>query len=225
MGYQIISLPELLLLGQAGVALFAIVDPLGNVPLMLAFTSNQTSQQRRHTATIAALVTAIILITMTLLGPMILQLFSIRLESLRVGGGLLLLLMGLAMLHSRVSSAKQTADEEREAIEAEDVGVVPMAMPLMAGPGAITLVISEAGHMPGMANRVGLVIVILLVSLISWVILRMADRVSNHIKRTGINVLTRLMGLLVVAISVEMIASGLIVLFPILASSSPAVGQ
>lgn len=208
-----------LMLSKAAVALFAIVDPLGCVPLMLVITSEQTTQQRRRTAAIASLVTAGILLAMALFGQSLLVFFDIRLASLRVGGGLLLLLMGLSMLHSKLSHAKQTAEEKREAIEAEDVGVVPLAIPMMAGPGAITLVISEAGRMHGVGNRIGHVVVILLVTLASWLILRMADKVGDHMKRSVINVLTRLLGLLVVAIAVEMIAGGLVVLFPVLAST------
>ncbi|MFA7235349.1 MAG: MarC family protein [Phycisphaeraceae bacterium] len=210
---------ELMVLGQSAIALLAIVDPVGNVPLFLSFTADQTPRQRNRTALIASLVTAVILIGMTLFGQFLLQMFGIRVASMRVGGGLLLLLIGLAMLHSRLSGAKQTAEEQHEAVDATNVGVVPLAVPLMAGPGAISLVISDAERLHGLTNRIGLMIVVMVVSLASWLILRMAEPVGRRMRRTSINVITRLMGLVLVAIAVEMIAAGLTTLFPILAGS------
>ncbi|MHB1157412.1 MAG: MarC family protein [Phycisphaerales bacterium] len=218
MSFQSFGSSELVVLGQSAIALLAIVDPVGNVPLFLSFTADQTPRQRNRTALIASLATAIILVGMVMFGQLFLNMFGIRVASMRVGGGLLLLLIGLAMLHSRLSGAKQTAEEQHEAIDATNVGVVPLAVPLMAGPGAISLVISDAERLDGLTNRIGLVIVVMVVSLASWIILRLAEPVARHMKRTAINVITRMMGLVLVAIAVEMIAAGLTTLFPILAS-------
>lgn len=212
-----------MVLSQSAIALFAIVDPLGNVPLFLSFTATQNPLQRRRTALTASLVTALILVCMVLCGQIFLNLFGIHVASLRVGGGILLLFIGLAMLHSRLSPAKQTTEEQNEAVDSDNVGVVPMAVPLMAGPGAISLVISDAERLSGWSNRIGLIIVVLVVSLASWLILRLAEPVGRHLKRTAINVITRMMGLVLVAIAVEMIAAGLTSLFPILAAPAAPI--
>lgn len=204
-------------LGRTTIALLAIVDPFGCMPLFLSFTGNLNEAARRRTAIIAAIATAIILIAVALAGAWVLDLFGIRVASLRVAGGMLLLLIGLSMLHSRVSSTRQTLEEQREAVEADSVAIVPLAMPLMAGPGAISLVLADAQRLPTVAGRAALVGVIVVVSVVAGLSLLVAEPVAKRLGRTGINVGTRIMGLILAAIAVEMMANGLTELFPVLA--------
>jgi MarC family membrane protein len=211
-----------LALGRAAVALFAIVDPLGNVPLFLSITADQSAAARKRTALVASLATAAILVGTVLGGPAILGFFGIRVASFQVGGGLLLLLIGLSMLHSRMSPARQTNDELSEAVDAQNVAIVPLAVPLMAGPGAIGLLVSETQRVGTWSGRFGLVAIVIAVAAATWLVLQVAEILDRRIRRTTIHVVTRLMGLILVAIAVEMMAAGLVTLFPVLGGAGGA---
>ncbi|HVO76446.1 MAG TPA: MarC family protein, partial [Candidatus Bathyarchaeia archaeon] len=143
----------------------------------------------------------------------ILKLFGISIASFRIGGGILLMLMAIAMMNAKISPAKRTDSEEEEAHGKENVGVVPLAIPLLAGPGAISLVIIYAHKITGVINTVFLVLSIVIVAAMMWGALRLSARISKLLGQTGINIATRIMGLILAAISVEFIASGYKVLF------------
>lgn len=206
------DLPALI---QATVTLFAIVDPVGTIPIFLMATRGLSTPQTRRAAFIAALTVWAVLAAAALLGEHALRFFDIRLESFSVAGGLLLLMLSLSMLQAHVSPMRQTPDEAVETEEREAVGAVPLGVPLLAGPGAITQVIVSAGRSQGdTLQLVGLLVPITLVSLAVWLCFRAAPPIAHRLGRTGIHIITRLMGLIVAAISVEMIARGLTRLFP-----------
>jgi len=195
--------------------LFAIVDPVGNIPFFLIVTQSLSAPQTRRTAAIAALTVWGILVASALLGEHALRFFDIRIESFSVAGGLLLLMLSLSMLQAQTSPLRQTPDEAVEAEEKAAVGAVPLGVPLLAGPGAITQVILAAAAHPGEPLRqTGLILAITLVSLAAWLSLRAAPYIERRLGRTGIHIVTRLMGLIIAAISVEMIVRGLSRLFP-----------
>jgi multiple antibiotic resistance protein len=196
--------------------LFAIVDPVGNIPFFLIVTQSLPAPQTRRTAAIAALTVWGILVASALLSEHALRFFDIRIESFSVAGGLLLLLMlSLSMLQAQTSPLRQTPDEALEAEEKAAVGAVPLGVPLLAGPGAITQVILAAATHPGEPLRqTGLILAITLVSLAAWLSLRAARYIERRLGRTGIYIVTRLMGLIIAAISVEMIVRSLSRLFP-----------
>jgi len=125
-------------------------------------------------------------------------------------------LMAIAMLQARVSPISQTAEEAREGESKESVAVVPLAMPLLAGPGAISTVILYAHKNPGVSHYVAMSVDILIVGFLLWVVLQLVPWISRHVSQTGINIFTRIMGLILAAIAVEFIASGLKGLFPAL---------
>lgn len=204
---------------QATLTLFAIVDPVGVIPIFLLATRGFSSEQSHKAAWVSALTVWLVLVVFTLMGEPILKFFGIRIEAFSVAGGLLLLMLALSMLQAHISPLKQTPDEAMEAEEKEAVGAVPLGIPLLAGPGAITHIIVAAGAAPGdIMNQAALLIPVSLVALSVWLSFRAAPAIAKRLGKTGIHVVTRLMGLIIAAISIEMIARGLAGLFPGLTS-------
>ncbi len=205
---------DVLALVKSAFALFAIVDPVGVIPIFLLATRGYTRAQSRKAARLAALTVFGVLTVFTFAGQLILDFFGIRLAAFSVAGGLLLLL-ALSMVQAHVSPQRQTEDEAIEAEEKDAVGVVPLGVPLLAGPGAITHMIVAAGAARGEpVQQAALLIPVALVALSVWLSFRAAPVIERRLGRTGIHVVTRLMGLIIAAISIEMIASGLGKLFP-----------
>lgn len=206
---------DLLELAKAALALFAIVDPVGVIPIFLLATHGYTIAQSRTAARIAALTVLGVLTLFTFLGEPLLMFFGVRLAAFAVAGGLLLLLLALSMVQAHVSPQRQTRDEAAEAEERDAVGVVPLGIPLLAGPGAITHVIVAASAARGdVLYQAALLVPVALVALSVWLAFRAAPMISRRLGKTGIHVITRLMGLIIAAISIEMIADGLGKLFP-----------
>jgi multiple antibiotic resistance protein len=194
--------------------LVAILNPVGVIPIFINLTQNQTAEERNRTAFNAAVTVGTVLVVALLAGELILRFFGISVASFQVGGGILILLNSLSMLQAKVGPTRQTEEEAQETQEKEQVAVVPLGVPLTAGPGAISTVILY-GHRPALFGRyVILVFGIVIVSGICWAAFRLAPLISRALSRTGINIVTRLMGLIMVAIGVEFIANGLRVLFP-----------
>jgi multiple antibiotic resistance protein len=195
-------------------ALLAIINPLGAIPMFLSLTAEQTDVQRRRIARITSFSVAILLIVSALLGTRILAMFGISIASFRVGGGILILLMAIAMLQAKQPSSKHTPAEAEEAMNKESIAVVPLAIPLLAGPGSISTVIIYATRFHQWPSFLWLLATILVVALITWLAMLVAIPVSRVVGQTGMNVATRIMGLLLVAIAVEFITGGLLQLLP-----------
>jgi multiple antibiotic resistance protein len=197
--------------------LLAIVNPLGVIPIFVSLTGGMAEGERRHIARTTSIAVAVVLVMSTLIGKPLLNFFGVSIASFRVGGGILLMLMSIAMMQAKHTQSKQTPEEAEEAEEKESIAVVPIAMPLLAGPGAISTVIIYADQ-SFQPLHVGLIIASsLIVSLLTWFALKAAIPVSRMLSKTGINIATRLMGLLLAAIAVEFIAGGLAQLLPGLA--------
>jgi multiple antibiotic resistance protein len=195
-------------------AIVVIVDPLGAIPIFLGLTSDQTVRDRTRIARTASLAAGILLIISTIVGELMLRLFGISVASFRVGGGILVLLTAISMMNARISPVKQTPEESKEAEGKENVAVVPLAVPLLAGPAAISTVIIFTHRYPNPQSKLYLIASILLVTGLVWLSLRLSIPLSKKLGRTGLNNITRIMGLLLSAIAVEFIASGLLELFP-----------
>ena len=198
-------------------ALLAIVNPVGAVPVFINLTTNLAKQERRHTCFVAALASGIILLAALLTGEAILSFFGISIASFRVGGGILILLMAIAMLHAKPSSVKQTDEEIADSADRDSIAVVPLATPLLAGPGAISTVILYAQRYTSLMHYLILTAAIIVLSLLTWLTFRAGSPIARVLGKTGINVVTRIMGLIMAAVGVEFIANGLKQLFPMLA--------
>jgi multiple antibiotic resistance protein len=199
------------------IGLMAIVNPVGAVPIFITLTADLHSGDRPSVANIVAVTVCTILLCSLVLGDGLLRLFGISIFSFRVGGGILLLLMSVSMLHARLSPVVQTKDEAEESKDKDSVAVVPLSIPLLAGPGAISTVIIDAHRGHGIVHYLIIGTEVAALSAILWVVLRLSPLISKRISATGINVFTRIMGLILAAIAVEFIANGLKGLFPGLA--------
>ncbi len=195
-------------------AILIIVNPIGALPLFVAMVRNQSEQERRRTARLTAFSVAIVLTVSCVLGESLLHVFGVSIASFRVGGGILVMLIAISMFHAQLSWSKATPEETKEAEEKTDIAVVPLAIPLLSGPGAISTVIIFADQSPDLAHKGFLVATCALVAITVWISLRMAIPIGAWLGKTGINIVTRLMSLLLAAISVEIIAGGLVKLLP-----------
>lgn len=197
-------------------ALFVILDPFAAVPIFLILTKSYTSIEQKRIAGITALTVLIVLVLASLTGETLLQVMGTSLASFRVGGGIVLLLMALAMLQGQTDSVRSTPAEEAEAEDKRSIAVVPLAIPLLAGPGSISNVIIEMHRSDTTYHSLLVILCIVLVCLLLWIVLRMASRIGKMLGQIGINVINRLFGLILAAIAVEIMANGLIQLFPAL---------
>ncbi|MEZ5543462.1 MAG: MarC family protein [Pseudomonadota bacterium] len=199
------------------VGLLAIVNPLLAIPAFIALTPDSSERNRRAIAARTALSVAIIIALTVVAGGPVLRAFGIQIAAFQVGGGILILLMAIAMLHARMSGARHTDDEAEEARGKEDIAVVPLALPLLAGPGAISTVIIYSHQDASAAHRIALIVIGLIVAAAVWAALRAALPVARVMGTTGLNIASRIMGLILAAIAVEFITRGLGVLLPGLA--------
>ncbi|MCL2919145.1 YchE family NAAT transporter [Shewanella litorisediminis] len=194
--------------------LVAIINPIGLLPVFVSLTSHQTEAERNHTGKVANLAVVIILLVTIVAGQHILNMFSISLSAFRIAGGTLIAIIALSMLQGKLGEVKRNQEEDRESSAMESVAVVPLALPLMAGPGAISSVIVFAAEHNTLIDLVGMFITVLIFGALSFGLFRMASAIYRVLGKTGINVITRLMGLLMLSIGIEVMAAGFKGLFP-----------
>ena len=193
-------------------SIFAIVNPLGNIPVFVAITEGYTPEQKRRVRNKACLVAGAILVIFALLGNYIFALYGITIPAFKIAGGILLFSIAFSMVGGKMSRTKITEDEHEEAVEKEEVGVVPLGIPLFAGPGAITTVMIYVSYATG-GSEVGFDLIAIFLSIavtmfISLVLLKYADPVFQRMGKSGAAAFTRIMGLLLAAIAVEFMLSG-----------------
>jgi multiple antibiotic resistance protein len=196
------------------VSMIAIVNPIGAMPIFLELISGMRDTQRLRIINVVAVTVGFILLVSLYFGEYILEFFGISVHSFRVGSGILILLMAISMLHAKISPISQTREEAVESRDKDSVAIVPLSIPLLAGPGAISTVIIDAHRGSGVAHYAVISMEIALLSLILWSVLRLSPFLSKHISATGINIFTRIMGLILAAIAIEFIANGIKGLFP-----------
>jgi multiple antibiotic resistance protein len=208
------SLPEY---GRFLISLFAILSPFAAIPLFLTLTDGFDTGQKSRTAAAASATVAAVLIISGLAGESILRALGTSLDAFRVGGGIILLLVALSMLSARTSTVQHRPEEAAEADTSSSVGVVPLGIPLLAGPGSISAVIIEMSEAPGYGHQVAIVACILIVCTATWTILHLAYPIGQRLGKIGLNVLSRVFGLILAAIAVQVMATGLRALLPGLA--------
>ena len=201
---------------KIGIALFAIVNPIGSVPIFISATDGWNRKEKSRTANVVAMTVFLVLLTSALFGDGILGFFSITIPSFQVGGGILILLIAINMLHAKQSHSKQTPEEAKTLEERDVIAIVPLSIPLLAGPGAIGSMIIAAQQSKTFVGHISLVIPIFVVATLIWVTLQLSGYIADKLGTIGINIVTRLMGLILAAMAVEFIAHGLIGLFPAL---------
>jgi len=190
-------------------SVFFLVDPIAAIPTFLAMTAEDDRVQRGRMAKRAAWACLVVLTGFAAAGKLIFRLFGITLPAFKIAGGVILLLIGLDMLRARRSQTKETPSEAEEGAGKEDVGIIPLGVPMLAGPGAISTVMVLISGMPDWWYAIPVFLAIVIVSLLSYWVLAGADRVRHYMGETGIRILTRLMGLMLTAIAIQFMLSGL----------------
>ena len=184
-----------------------IVDPIAVVPSYLVVTRGETAAERAATARRACIAAALILVAFGIGGALIFELFGITLPAFRIAGGLILWLVAMDMLRAQRTTQESTPELVEGEIK-EDTAITPLAMPMLAGPGAISTIMVLAAQARTMPRKAIVYASILVTALVSWIVLRLAERLIERIGQTGIRVMTRIMGLLLAALAVQFVISG-----------------
>lgn len=199
------------------ITLLTITNPLGALAIFASLTAQKTAQEKTALAFKSAVAVGVILLVVTWSGSLILNALGVTPAGLEVAGGVIIALMGLAMLHSRTSSMSHSPEEHDEANDKDSIAVVPMAMPIIAGPGAITTLILATQHFPSAGDKLAISAIVIGVSVLLWLCLFFAAPISQRLGVTGMNILSKLMGIMLTAIAFQMLAKGLKTLLPGLA--------
>lgn len=203
------------------VTLFSVLNPVHAVPLYLAMVGTPTPETNRRVATVASLTVLIALMVALLAGERLLAFFGITTFAFQVGGGVLILMMALSMLQGQVSPSKSTPEEAEEAAHWNSIAVVPLGIPILAGAGSLSTVIVFAHHARGWDQWLTLVLGIVVNAVLTYAFLAMSTRLYQWLGQTGVNVASRLMGMILVAMAVQFMANGLGGLFPALTAPHP----
>ena len=190
-------------------SIFFLVDPFAALPTFLGVTAGQDPAKRRRTARKASLTAFVILTSLAIAGTYIFRIFGITLPAFEIAGGIILLLIGLDMLEAKRSPTQESPDETEAASVKDDVGIVPMGIPMLAGPGAITSVMVLVGQAQTRWQMGAIFGAITFTAAICWLVLGSADRVARILGDTGIRILVRIMGLLLVALAVQYFVNGM----------------
>jgi multiple antibiotic resistance protein len=191
-------------------AIFFVIDPLANVPIFLSITASFTAEQRRRIAARAALATWAVLSTFALAGGLIFKAFGISLGAFKCAGGIMLLLMSIDMMRAQPSRTRTTTEEQDESREREDIAIFPLAVPMLAGPGAIATVMVLMSRAAWDPIRTPCVFAAVAATCaIAWALMRGAASAERYLPKALLRALERIMGLLLAAVAVEFIASGI----------------
>jgi len=197
------------------ISLLAVVNPIGVVPIFITMTADLTSTEQRRIAKLVVFATATVLLVSLFFGELLLNFFGISINSFRVGGGIMLLLMAISMLNTSHTTIRQHREIAEQA--SESMAVVPLAIPLLAGPAAISTVIINAYKGHGVEHYAMMSLDIIALTVILALLFLLMPWIASRISTLGINISTRIMGLILAAIAVEFIANGMKGLFPALA--------
>ena len=200
------NLPEYTLLAIG--SLFVIVDPIATVPAFLAMTPNDTPQQRIRMARVACIVSAVILLLFATTGKLIFNFFGITIPAFQIAGSIVLLLVALDMLRARRSAVQETTEETDAGAAKEDIAVTPLAVPMLAGPGAITTAFLLHNRAQGVTQQLALDVCIVGVCLASYLILSWSARGAQWLNPIAMRVTNRIMGLLLAAVAVQFMLDG-----------------
>jgi multiple antibiotic resistance protein len=191
-------------------SIFFLVDPFAALPTFLAVTAGQDDRKRRRTARKASLTAFVVLTTFAVAGTYLFRMFGITLPAFEIAGGVILLLIGLDMLEAKRSPTQESSGETEEAASKDEVGIVPLGIPMLAGPGSITSVMVLVGQVQTRWQMVAIIGSIAFTAAICFVVLGSAARVAKMLGETGIRILVRIMGLLLVALAVQYFVNGFV---------------
>ncbi|BAP58775.1 YchE family NAAT transporter [Candidatus Tachikawaea gelatinosa] len=199
------------------IGLFVIVNPVGVLPIFIGMTSTQSVTERKQTNIVAHFTVAAILCISLFLGDSILRVFGISIESFRIAGGILILTIAMSMISGKLEKSQNNKKSSSDDIDNNsngNIGVVPLALPLMAGPGAISSTIVWSTHSKNIFDLLGFSLSIMLFSFFCWLLFLVAPYVVRILGKTGISIVTKIMGLLLMSLGIEFIVTGIKVAFP-----------
>jgi multiple antibiotic resistance protein len=202
------------------IALLAIVNPIGVVPFFLHFTQNFNREQRQRTIRVSAFSAFTVIAVSAIAGLKIIEFFGISIASFQVGGGTLLLMSSLHMLNAQQPESREgdVTEGQAKADAGDSIAVVPLTIPLLTGPATISTMVIYAEKTRSLWEHAVLVGYGVVIGLATFIVFSASSRIARVLGHTGINVMTRLMGLILAAMAVELLADGLVKLFPVLAS-------
>ncbi|MGG5254225.1 MarC family protein [Neobacillus sp. SM06] len=196
------------------VSFFAVMNPIGNIPIFISLTNGYSLEEKKRTARKAAIVSLCILTVFLVLGNFIFSMFGITIHAFRVAGGILIFGIAYNLLHAKTSKAQSPqAKEKKEATEKEDISITPLALPIMAGPGTIATVMTHSSS-HNLNNLIMVFVAFVLVLALSYFLFYYSSPIIAKLGQGGLNVVTRLMGLILAVIAIQMIAEGIHGLFP-----------
>jgi len=195
-------------LGLCLPSLLSIVDPLAAVPMFISLVAKEDRREQHRTAMRAVFTMTVMLLLFAAAGNAIFHFFGITVPAFKIAGGVLLFSMALEMMRAHPSAVRSKPEEEREAHEKQDVGIVPLGIPLLSGPGAIATAMVWAARAKGTAQNAALYISIVLVGLITLVTLVFSTKLLERLGKTGINIATRIMGLILAATAAQFLIDG-----------------
>lgn len=190
-------------------SLFSVVNPFAAMPIFLSLTDRFSERERIQTAKKASIYMLAILLTFLFIGTYILSFFGISLAGIRIAGGLIIMRAAYSMLNPETGGRKLTDEDEEAALLKEDISFSPLALPLLSGPGSIAVVIGFASQAVGPTDYLINAASVFIVVVLTYAILRIAPISAKYIGPTGLNIMTRLMGFIALAISVQFILSGI----------------
>lgn len=190
-------------------SLFVIVDPIATVPAFLAMTPQDTPEQRIKMARLACFVMVIVLLMFAVAGKIIFRFFGITMPAFQIAASIVLLIVALDMLRAQRSRVQETTEETSAGAEKADIAITPLAIPMLAGAGAISTVILLQNQVAGIAKHVALYANIVVVSLVTYVILRVSARGAQWLNPIAIKIITRIMGLLLAAVAIQFLINAL----------------
>ena len=191
-------------------SIFFLVDPFAALPTFLAVTAGANAQRRRKMAWKASVTALVVLSAFAVAGQYIFKMFGITLPAFEIAGGVILLLIGLDMLEAKRSPTQESHEEAAAAARKEDAGIVPLGIPMLAGPGAITSVMVLVGQVQNPWQMLAILMSILITAAICYLVLGNSDRVARALGETGVRILVRIMGLLLVALAVQYFVNGMV---------------
>ncbi|MCH2172436.1 NAAT family transporter [Myxococcota bacterium] len=196
------------------VSVFAVTNPLVAIPVYASLAADLPAETRRRIPRRTATAAFVILATAFFLGETILSLFSVSIPALRIAGGLVLASMAWSMLQAQTSRTRHTREEAEDSANRGSIAIVPLAIPVIAGPGSISLMIIAATYPNPIEGKIAILLAVFLVCISIWFILTTAERIQRLLGTTGMNVVTRIMGLIMLAVAVEFMTGGLAEKFP-----------
>ncbi len=199
------------------ITMLTVTNPAGNLAIFAGLTANRTEAEKQALARQTAIAITVIMLVVTWVGSLLLKAFGVTPPGLEVAGGVIIALLGLSMLRSKTDAMTHSPEEHEEAQTKDSIAVVPMAIPIIAGPGAITTLILATQKFPSFEDRFIISLVAVGIGLLFWLVLYFAGPISRKLGVTGMNIVSKIMGMVLTAIAFQMLANGLKELLPGLA--------